>query len=60
MNAEGPLSALETAGRTGVSRQPAQRCPKLLERTCRAKEMPMYGDAGRPEHRCVRAARVRV
>ncbi|MFH9862477.1 response regulator [Streptomyces sp. NPDC017202] len=57
MNAEGPLSALEIAERTGVSRQTAQRYLKLLERTGRARLTLKYGDAGRPEHRYVWATR---
>ncbi|MET7684657.1 response regulator [Streptomyces sp. NPDC005423] len=57
MNAEGPLSAQEIADRTGVSRQTAQRYLKLLERTGRARLTLKYGDAGRPEHRYVWAAR---
>ncbi|MFR0356756.1 response regulator [Streptomyces sediminimaris] len=57
MNAEGPLSAQEVAARTGVSRQTAQRYLKLLERTGRARLTLKYGDAGRPEHRYVWAAR---
>ncbi|MER6028168.1 response regulator [Streptomyces sp. NPDC001851] len=57
MNAEGPLSAQEVAERTGVSRQTAQRYLKLLERTGRARLTLRYGDAGRPEHRYVWAAR---
>ncbi|WP_320774149.1 response regulator [Streptomyces sp. CRN 30] len=51
MSAEGPLSAQETAERTGLSRQTAQRYLKLLERTGRARLTLKYGDAGRPEHR---------
>ncbi|MFI1562365.1 response regulator [Streptomyces sp. NPDC020490] len=58
MNAEVPLSAQEIAERTGVSRQTAQRYLKLLERTGRARLTLRYGDAGRPEHRYVWAARV--
>ncbi|MFI2641177.1 response regulator [Streptomyces sp. NPDC018610] len=58
MRAEGPLSAQETADRTGVSRQTAQRYLKLLERAGRARLTLRYGDAGRPEHRYVWAARV--
>ncbi len=57
MHAEGPLSAHEIAGRTGVSRQTAQRYLKLLERTGRARLTLKYGDAGRPEHRYAWAAR---
>ncbi|MCF4140694.1 response regulator [Streptomyces sp. Tue 6430] len=57
MSAEGPLSALEIAERTGVSRQTAQRYLKLLERTGRARLTLKYGDAGRPEHRYVWATR---
>ncbi|MFI1166415.1 response regulator [Streptomyces sp. NPDC020801] len=57
MKAEGPLSAQEIADRTGVSRQTAQRYLKLLERTGRARLTLKYGDAGRPEHRYVWAAR---
>ncbi|MET7288752.1 response regulator [Streptomyces sp. NPDC005573] len=58
MSADRPLSARETAERTGVSRQTAQRCLKLLERTGRARLTLRYGDAGRPEHLYVWAARV--
>lgn len=58
VNAEGPLSAQEIADRTGVSRQTAQRYLKLLERTGWARLTLRYGDAGRPEHRYVWAARV--
>ncbi|MFB7500548.1 response regulator [Streptomyces sp. NPDC056161] len=57
MNAGGPLSAQEIAERTGVSRQTAQRYLKLLERTGQARLTLKYGDAGRPEHRYVWAAR---
>jgi response regulator of citrate/malate metabolism len=57
MNAEGPLSAQETAERTGVSRQTAQRYLKLLERTGRVRLTLRYGDAGRPEHRYTWATR---
>ncbi|MFF6998350.1 response regulator [Streptomyces sp. NPDC008313] len=57
MDAEGPLSAQEVAERTGLSRQTAQRYLKLLERTGRARLSLRYGDAGRPEHRYVWAAR---
>ncbi|MEV7979912.1 response regulator [Streptomyces sp. NPDC086519] len=57
MRADGPLSAQEIAERTGVSRQTAQRYLKLLERTGRARLTLKYGDAGRPEHRYVWAAR---
>ncbi|NKQ23882.1 response regulator [Streptomyces galbus] len=57
MGAGGPLSAQEIADRTGVSRQTAQRYLKLLERTGRARLTLKYGDAGRPEHRYVWAAR---
>ncbi|GAA4820292.1 response regulator [Streptomyces ziwulingensis] len=53
MRADGPLSALEIAELTGVSRQTAQRYLKLLERTGRARLTLRYGDAGRPEHRYV-------
>ncbi|MDF3298344.1 response regulator [Streptomyces tropicalis] len=55
--AEGTLSAREVADRTGISRQTAQRCLKLLERTGRARLTLRYGDAGRPEHRYAWAAR---
>ncbi|MFJ5268855.1 response regulator [Streptomyces sp. NPDC088358] len=58
VNAEGPLSALEIAEETGLSRQTAQRYLKLLERTGRARLTLRYGDAGRPEHRYVWATRV--
>ncbi|MGW2490382.1 response regulator [Streptomyces sp. NPDC001606] len=58
IHASGPLSAQEIAARTGVSRQTAQRYLKLLERTGRARLTLKYGDAGRPEHRYVWAARV--
>jgi two-component system CitB family response regulator len=58
VNAEGPLSAQEIADRTGVSRQTAQRYLKLLERTGWARLTLRYGDAGRPAHRYVWAARV--
>ncbi|MFJ3641184.1 response regulator [Streptomyces sp. NPDC090108] len=58
MSADRPLSARETAERTGVSRQTAQRCLKLLERAGRARLTLRYGDAGRPEHLYVWAARV--
>ncbi|GGW69447.1 transcriptional regulatory protein [Streptomyces lucensis JCM 4490] len=58
MDAEGSLSAREVAGRTGVSRQTAQRYLKLMERTGRVRLTLRYGDAGRPEHRYVWAARV--
>ncbi|MEU1038795.1 response regulator [Streptomyces sp. NPDC005551] len=51
VSAEGPLSALEIAERTGLSRQTAQRYLKLLERTGRTRLTLKYGDAGRPEHR---------
>ncbi|ARP72714.1 two-component system response regulator [Streptomyces pluripotens] len=57
MKAAGPMSAQEIAERTGVSRQTAQRYLKLLERTGRARLTLKYGDAGRPEHRYVWAAR---
>ncbi|MFJ9540257.1 response regulator [Streptomyces sp. NPDC101225] len=57
MSADGPLSAQDIAERTGVSRQTAQRYLKLLERTGRALLTLKYGDAGRPEHRYVWAAR---
>ncbi|WP_221349317.1 response regulator [Streptomyces beigongshangae] len=57
VDAEGPLSAQETADRTGLSRQTAQRYLKLLERTGRATLSLKYGDAGRPEHRYVWATR---
>ncbi|MHC5906585.1 response regulator [Streptomyces sp. S6] len=57
IRADGPLSAQEIADRTGVSRQTAQRYLKLLERTGRARLTLKYGDAGRPEHRYVWAAR---
>jgi two-component system CitB family response regulator len=57
MKAGRPLSAQEIADRTGVSRQTAQRYLKLLERTGRARLTLKYGDAGRPEHRYVWAAR---
>ncbi|MFE9097097.1 response regulator [Streptomyces sp. NPDC007264] len=57
MTAEGPLSAQEIAERTGLSRQTAQRYLKLLERTGWAALTLRYGEAGRPEHRYVRAAR---
>ena len=57
MNSESPLSAQETADRTGLSRQTAQRYLKLLERTGRATLSLKYGDAGRPEHRYVWATR---
>ncbi|GAA1428967.1 hypothetical protein GCM10009601_43190 [Streptomyces thermospinosisporus] len=40
-----------------MSRQPAQRYLKLLERTGRATLTLKYGDAGRPEHRYVWATR---
>ncbi|GAA3057730.1 response regulator [Streptomyces glomeratus] len=58
VGAEGALSAQEIADRTGLSRQTAQRYLKLLERTGRATLTLKYGDAGRPEHRYVWAARV--
>ncbi|MGX4689387.1 response regulator [Streptomyces sp. JNUCC 63] len=57
MRADRPLSAREVADRTGVSRPTAQRYLKLLERTGRAGLTLRYGDAGRPEHRYVWAAR---
>ncbi|MFS4094652.1 response regulator [Streptomyces sp. AF1A] len=57
IDAPGPLSAQETAERTGLSRQTAQRYLKLLERTGRARLTLRYGDAGRPEHRYVWATR---
>ncbi|MEU0034209.1 MULTISPECIES: response regulator [unclassified Streptomyces] len=57
VDAEGPLSALEIAEETGLSRQTAQRYLKLLERTGRARLTLRYGDAGRPEHRYVWATR---
>ncbi|MEU3948199.1 response regulator [Streptomyces sp. NPDC029526] len=57
MHADRPLSALEIAERTGVSRQTAQRYLKLLERTGRATLTLKYGDAGRPEHRYAWATR---
>ncbi|MFJ8003693.1 response regulator [Streptomyces fagopyri] len=57
-NAEEPLSARRIAEETGLSRQTAQRYLKLLERTGRALLTLRYGDAGRPEHRYVRATRV--
>ncbi|MFK4146845.1 response regulator [Streptomyces sp. NPDC004065] len=57
MRAGGALSAREVAERTGVSRQTAQRCLKLLERTGRVRLTVGYGGAGRPEHRYVWAAR---
>ncbi|MEU1530668.1 response regulator [Streptomyces fagopyri] len=57
-NAEEPLSARRIAEETGLSRQTAQRYLKLLERTGRARLTLRYGDAGRPEHRYVRATRV--
>ncbi|MEU6576336.1 response regulator [Streptomyces sp. NPDC046805] len=57
MHAEDPLSAQEVAGRTGLSRQTAQRCLKVLERTGRARLSLRYGGAGRPEHRYVWATR---
>ncbi|MFG2474477.1 response regulator [Streptomyces fagopyri] len=57
-NAEGPLSAQGIAEETGLSRQTAQRYLKLLERAGRARLTLRYGDAGRPEHRYVRATRV--
>ncbi|MFF0202018.1 helix-turn-helix domain-containing protein [Streptomyces sp. NPDC005017] len=47
MDADGPLSAQEIAERTGLSRQTAQRCLKLLERTGRATPTLEYGDAAR-------------
>ncbi|GHD88771.1 response regulator [Streptomyces naganishii] len=57
MDAGEPLSAQEVADRTGVSRQTAQRYLKLLERAGRVRLTLRYGDAGRPEHRYVWAAR---
>ncbi|MEV8030903.1 response regulator [Streptomyces sp. NPDC002742] len=57
LNAKGSLSAQEVAEETGLSRQTAQRYLKLLERTGRAGLTLRYGDAGRPEHRYVWAAR---
>lgn len=48
----GPLSAQEIAESAGMSRQTAQRCPKLLERTGRVRLTLRYGEKGRPEHRC--------
>lgn len=57
MSARGPLSAQEVAELAGLSRQTAQRYLKLLERTGRATLTLKYGDAGRPEHRYVWAAR---
>ncbi|MGW3629277.1 response regulator [Streptomyces sp. NPDC005122] len=58
VNAEGPLSAQEIAGGTGLSRQTAQRYLKLLERTGGARLTLRYGDTGRPEHRYVWATRM--
>ncbi|MFJ5530774.1 response regulator [Streptomyces sp. NPDC093261] len=57
VGAEGPLSAQEIAERTGLSRQTAQRYLKLLERTGRLTLTLKYGNAGRPEHRYLWAAR---
>ncbi|MER5181968.1 response regulator [Streptomyces sp. NPDC002896] len=57
-SAEAPLSAQEIADRTGLSRQTAQRYLKLLERTGQARLTLKYGDAGRPQHCYVWAARV--
>ncbi|WP_037856730.1 response regulator [Streptomyces sp. NRRL S-340] len=58
IRADAPLSAQDVADRTGLSRQTAQRYLKLLERAGRARLTLRYGDAGRPEHRYVWAARV--
>ncbi|MFF8594904.1 response regulator [Streptomyces sp. NPDC015220] len=58
MRAGEPLSAQQIADRTGVSRQTAQRYLKLLERAGRAALTLRYGEAGRPEHRYVWAARL--
>ncbi|MEU5086057.1 response regulator [Streptomyces sp. NPDC021356] len=55
--AEAPVSAQDVADRTGLSRQTAQRYLKLLERAGRVRLTLKYGDAGRPEHRYVWAAR---
>lgn len=46
-----PLSAGETAQRTGLSRQTAQRYLKLLERAGEVVRSLRYAGAGRPEHR---------
>ncbi|AJE42915.1 response regulator [Streptomyces nodosus] len=58
MRARGPMSAQDIAERTGLSRQTAQRYLKVLERSGQATLTLKYGDAGRPEHRYVWAARV--
>ncbi|WP_335936157.1 response regulator [Streptomyces sp. PTD5-9] len=49
--AEEPLSALEVAARTGLSRSTAQRYLKYLEGAGRISLSLKYGDTGRPEHR---------
>ncbi|MFD9585888.1 MULTISPECIES: response regulator [unclassified Streptomyces] len=46
-----PLSALEVAAETGLSRSTAQRYLRHLEQAGRLRLSLKYGDTGRPEHR---------
>ncbi len=50
-NADGDLSAAETAERVGISRVSARRYLEQLVLTGQATLRPRYGTAGRPEHR---------
>ncbi len=45
------LSAVETAGRVGISRVSARRYLEHLAGTGQVSQRPRYGSAGRPEHR---------
>ena len=55
--AEGDLSAGETAERVGISRVSARRYLEHLSTTGQVTQRPRYGSAGRPEHRYAWAAR---
>ena len=55
--AEGDLSAGETAARVGISRVSARRYLEHLATTGQVTQRPRYGSAGRPEHRYAWAAR---
>lgn len=46
-----PLSALDVAAETGLSRSTAQRYLRHLEQAGRLRLSLRYGDTGRPEHR---------
>lgn len=47
------LSAQEIAESSGMSRQTAQRCLKLLEGTGRVRLTLRHGEKGRPAHRYI-------